>query len=239
ITMGSPAASAVSGPGIALTKAIDFPSGDQLISRPVLVRALLFVPWMSAIHDGIEPSALAMIRPDFPSMLPTKASERPSGDHAGCEPRVFSSPTRDDLPVESSRSHSWEAGGPGPSLLLIVYARRLPSGENCTEPTDRSLNRSALCRRVCARAAQGERASRAATTLEVGQRLINPLPWHGRPARGKREPDLVMAETDVPRRSVWPANDWADSRAAAQGRPLRHANFFTAPQHRPGECIGK
>src|SRR5216117_1589585 len=171
MTIGSPAASAVSGPGIALTKAIDFPSGDQLISRPVLVRGLLFVPWMSAIHDGFEPSPLAMIRPD--------------------------------LPVESSRSHSWEAGGPGPSLLLIVYARRLPSGENCTEPTDRSLNRSALCSRVCARVAQGERASTAATTLEAGQRLMKRLPWQGRPAGGKREPDLVMAETDVPRRSVW------------------------------------
>src|SRR5207247_2479326 len=140
--------------------------------------------WRSAIHDGFEPSPLAMIRPDFPSTLPTKASERPSGDHDGCDPRLFSSPTRDDLPVESSRSHSWEAGGPGPSLLLIEYARRLPSGESCTEPTDRSLNRSALCSRICARAPQGERASRAATTLEVGQRLIKHLPWHGRPARG-------------------------------------------------------
>ena len=79
---------------------------------------------------------------------------------------------------------------------------------------------------VGSRVAQGERASKAATTLEVGQRLINHLPWHGRAARGKRGPDLVVAETAMPRRSVWPANDWADSRAAAQGRPPTSRQLF-------------
>ena len=70
ITIGSPLASFVSGPGVACTYAIVFESGDQAMVLPVFVRALLLVSATSAIHAGDVPSPRATIRPDLPPVEP-------------------------------------------------------------------------------------------------------------------------------------------------------------------------
>ena len=70
INIGSPVASAVSGPGVAWTYASVFESGAHDSVRAVLVSALLLVPSTLAFHAGAEPSAALMNNPDLPPALP-------------------------------------------------------------------------------------------------------------------------------------------------------------------------
>src|SRR5262249_29216206 len=96
MTMGSPFASSVSGPGTALTKAIFVASGDQAMVLPVDGKGQL-VPWTADRNFLPDPSGRAMIRPDLSPSCPRKAIQRPSGDQTGPEEASFSAPTRSDF----------------------------------------------------------------------------------------------------------------------------------------------
>src|SRR6266513_1878816 len=80
--MGSPPASAVSGPGCADTYAICLLSGDQATVWPVVGRGL-FVPSIAVRNRFPAPSGRARIRPDLSPSLPEYAIHFPSGDHSG------------------------------------------------------------------------------------------------------------------------------------------------------------
>src|SRR5262245_37026547 len=82
MTMGSPDASAVSGPGRAERKAIRRLSGDQA-SRFPDSGMRLFVGSTGATKRTPEPSGRTTASPDFAPTRPSKASQRPSGDHSG------------------------------------------------------------------------------------------------------------------------------------------------------------
>src|SRR5512146_2398106 len=99
--MGSPVASFVSGPGVALTKAICFEAGDQAVVAPTICSGEL-VPSISARKRGDEPSAAHTYSPAFPApAMPWKAIARPSGDHTGLPPRASAPPTGAEFRVAS------------------------------------------------------------------------------------------------------------------------------------------
>src|SRR5262245_62781921 len=120
ITTGSPVASLVSGPAVACTNAMRVPSGDHAIVLPVSVSALLLVPSTSARCIGEDPSPRATIRPALVPVRPMYASDLPSGDQTGDEPRLCSSPTLVLRPPATSRIQSCVYGRPGPSLCCTV-----------------------------------------------------------------------------------------------------------------------
>src|SRR5262245_18011156 len=101
MTIGSPFASSVSGPGTALTKAIFLVSGDQAMLLPVDGKGQL-VPWTPDRNFRPDPSGCAIIRPDFSPSCPRKAIHRPSGDQMGPEETSFSPPIRRAFPSSKS-----------------------------------------------------------------------------------------------------------------------------------------
>src|SRR5438128_6054222 len=131
--MGSPVASAVSGPGTAWTKARRLESGDQAKRFPMVGSGLL-VPSSADKNFAAEPSGWDTIRPDLSPSLPLWAIHCPSGDHSGLPDDSFSFEKRTERPSARVITHSCEYGRPGPSLWLTVYARRAPSGESVTPP---------------------------------------------------------------------------------------------------------
>src|SRR6478735_4280537 len=82
ITIGSPVASAVSGPGTAETNAIRLLSGDHATVLPVVGSGLL-VPDISARNRAPVPSGRATTSPALSLTRPRYAIDRPSGDHSG------------------------------------------------------------------------------------------------------------------------------------------------------------
>src|SRR5262245_8484959 len=138
--MGSPLAASVSGPAVAEMNAICLPSGDHATRSPADGNGWL-VPCTGAMNVGCEPSARTVIKPDWPDWpdfsptRPKQAIKAPSGDHRAPPdaPSICVA-----LPVETSISHSCEYGAPGRSLIVTLYAMRVPSGENCVSATERS-----------------------------------------------------------------------------------------------------
>src|SRR5438874_13350512 len=82
ITIGSPVASAVSGPGVEETDAIRLPSGAHAIVCPDPGSGA-FVPLISATKRADDPSGLATTRPLFSPTRPRYAIHWLSGDHCG------------------------------------------------------------------------------------------------------------------------------------------------------------
>src|SRR5262249_57463128 len=93
MTTGSPVAAAVSGPGVALTKAIRLLSGDQAKAAPREGSGVL-VPSTLAIDRAPSPFAFAIIR----KPLLMNARLRPSGDQTGDDDWSPSVATRLVLP---------------------------------------------------------------------------------------------------------------------------------------------
>src|SRR5262249_31243456 len=125
-----------SGPGVADTKTIDFPSGDHAKRSPTWGSGLLD-PMTSAIGVAPPPSAFATMRPPLPSSVrPMNARRDESRDHRGADP---SSAPRHFAARPDARSAIQISvhGGPGRALLMTVNAARVPSGEHCTSPADR------------------------------------------------------------------------------------------------------
>src|SRR5580765_7178955 len=139
MTIGSPVASAVSGPGTEETNAMRLPSGDQVTVLPVVGSGLL-VPDISARKRAPLPSGCAITRPALSPTRPRYAIHWLSGDQVGLPEDSFSPPRRVALPSASVITHSWLYGRPAPSLFSIVYATRVASGETSTADTDRSFN---------------------------------------------------------------------------------------------------
>src|SRR6516162_5876270 len=100
MTIGSPVASAVSGPGTDDTNAIRFPSGDHATVLPV-VGSGLFVPDMSARNRAPVPSGCTIERPALSPTRPLYAIHCPSGDQLGFPDGSLSPPTRKVLPSAS------------------------------------------------------------------------------------------------------------------------------------------
>src|SRR5439155_499272 len=118
MTIGSAFVSG-SGPGVADTNTIDFPSGDHATRSPTWGSGLL-EPTTSAIGVAPLPSALATISAFFPSPVrPMNARRAPSRDHRGAEPssapRHFSA-----RPDAMSAVQISDHGGPG-RLLFVTY----------------------------------------------------------------------------------------------------------------------
>ena len=91
ITIGSPLASAVSGPGVDETNAIRLPSGDHATVRPLPGNGAL-VPDISATNRAPPPSARATTSPVLSPTLPRKAIDWPSGDQTGLPDASLSAP---------------------------------------------------------------------------------------------------------------------------------------------------
>src|SRR5262245_65064314 len=120
MTIGSPVASAVSGPGTLETNAICLPSGDHATVAPVVGSGLL-VPVISARNFALVPSGRAMARPVLSPTRPRYASHCPSGDHTGFPEPSFSPPNRTVLPSATVITQSWAHGRPVSSLFSNVY----------------------------------------------------------------------------------------------------------------------
>src|SRR5215469_4724561 len=105
--MGSPEASAVSGPGVAETKAICLLSGDQVTLAPWPGSGEL-LPFIRARKVAPEPSACATHRPDFSPSPPEYANHLPSGDQSGSDVASWSPPTRTDFRLARSMIETWE-----------------------------------------------------------------------------------------------------------------------------------
>src|ERR1700722_11471464 len=136
MTIGSPLASAVSGPGVAEINAICLLSGDHVTSAPVPGSGA-FVPLASAKNVGADPSGCPPASPCFPSAAPLNAIHRESGDHTAEPDTSCSPPIRVVLPLTTSSTHNCGQGRPGRSYLTTVYATNFPSGEIAAPPTDR------------------------------------------------------------------------------------------------------
>src|ERR1700722_880559 len=96
MTIGSPLASAVSGPGVAEINAICLLSGDHVTSAPVPGSGA-FVPLVSVKNVTDDPSGCTIASPCFPSAAPLNAIHRESGDHTADPDTSCSPPTRVDL----------------------------------------------------------------------------------------------------------------------------------------------
>src|SRR6185295_19007544 len=116
MTIGSPVASAVSGPGTDETNAMRLPSGDQATVAPVVGRGLL-VPDISARNFAPLPSGWAIASPLLSPTRPRYAIHWPSGDHTGLPDDSRSPPKRVDLPSAIVITHSCPYGRPAPSLF--------------------------------------------------------------------------------------------------------------------------
>ena len=119
ITIGSPVASAVSGPGVDETNAIRLPSGDQATVRP-LPGSGAFVPDISATNRAPAPSGRATTSPVLSPTRPRYAIDWPSGDQSGLPDGSLSAPKRTLLPSASVITQSWPYGRPVPSLLSTM-----------------------------------------------------------------------------------------------------------------------
>src|SRR5712692_2977825 len=106
MTIGSPVASAVSGPGTADTNAIRLLSGDHATVLPVPGSGA-FVPDISTTNRAPLPSARATASPDLSPARPRYAIHCPSGDHSGLVDGSFSPPKRTVLPSASVITHNW------------------------------------------------------------------------------------------------------------------------------------
>src|SRR5262245_16779256 len=146
MTIGSPVASAVSGPGTLETNAICLPSGDHATVAPVVGSGLL-VPVISARNFAPVPSGRAIARPLLSPTRPRYAIHCPSGDHTGLAEPSFSPPNRTVLPSATVITQIWPQGRPAPSLFSTLYATRVPSGDTRTPATERNFNKSPDCTR--------------------------------------------------------------------------------------------
>src|ERR1700722_8917906 len=136
MTIGSPLASAVSGPGVAEINAICLLSGDQVTSAPVPGNGA-FVPLVSVKNVVEVPSGCTTPSPCFPSAAPSYAIHRESGDQTAPPDTSCSPPIRVVFPLATSSTHNCGRGLPGRSYRTTVYATNFPSGEIDAPPTDR------------------------------------------------------------------------------------------------------
>ena|ERR1700690_583242 len=119
MTIGSPVASAVSGPGTALTKASRLESGDHAKRFPVVGNGAL-VHCRADMNFAPEPSGWATINPDWSPSLPLYAIHWPSGDHSAPPDDSFSFENSVERPSANVMTTNCEYGLPGPSLRLMV-----------------------------------------------------------------------------------------------------------------------
>src|SRR5579883_424245 len=143
MTIGSPVASAVSGPGVADTYAICRLSGDQVTDCPCPGSGE-FDPETSATCVASDPSGCTTQSPDWLPSPPSYAIHFPSGDQCSCDARDLSPPSRVAFCVARSMTQSCAYGRPGSSRITTVYATVRPSGERATCPTFRKRDRSPL-----------------------------------------------------------------------------------------------
>ena len=142
MTIGSPLASAVSGPAVADTNAICLPSGDHATSDPCIGIGA-FVPSIAARNRAPVPSARTTDNPFLSPTLPLNASHAPSPDQCGSLERP--SPMTTFFFVARSMMLICGTGRPVFSLRSIAYATRFPSGEMATLVTERRRYKSLLC----------------------------------------------------------------------------------------------
>src|SRR6476619_2448089 len=95
--MGSPVASAVSGPATDDTNAIRLPSGAHAIVLPDPGSGA-FVPLSSASHFAPDPSGFATTRPDLSPTRPRYAIHWLSDDRSGFPDGSLSAPKRTLFP---------------------------------------------------------------------------------------------------------------------------------------------
>src|SRR5438045_6545032 len=105
MTIGSPFAASVSGPGTEDTYATRLLSGDQATVRPVPGSGA-FVPVISATKRTPLPSGRATTRPVLPAARPRYAIHCESGDHWGSPDGSLSPPNRTDFVSASVITHS-------------------------------------------------------------------------------------------------------------------------------------
>src|SRR5262245_25696172 len=105
MTMGSPLASAVSGPATDWTKPIRLRSGAHAIVLPDPGSGA-FVPVSSASHLAPDPSGFAMTRPDLSPTWPRYAIHWLSGDHSGFPEGSLSAPKRTLFPSAIVITHN-------------------------------------------------------------------------------------------------------------------------------------
>src|ERR1700733_912740 len=126
MTIGSPVASAVSGPAVAEMNAICSLSGDHVTSAPVPGSGA-FVPLASLKNVMEDPSGCTTANPCLPSAAPLYAIHRESGDHTGDPDTSCSAPIREVFPLATSSTHNCGQGLPGRSYRNTVYATNFPS----------------------------------------------------------------------------------------------------------------
>src|SRR4029450_13829126 len=97
MTIGSPFAAAIAGPGVAETNAIRLPSGDH-VGLVLLPGSGAFVPATSASSLALLPFGLAIPRPLFSPTRPRYAIHWPSGDQCGSSDESLSAPQPTLLP---------------------------------------------------------------------------------------------------------------------------------------------
>src|SRR3989441_609842 len=202
MTIGSPFASAVSGPGTDDTNAIRFPSGDHATLVP-MPGSGAFVPVIAARNLAPVPSGFAIASPLVPSTRPRYAIHWPSGDHCGSPDDSLSPPKRTVFPSASVITEIWPYGRPDPSLLSTTYATRVPSGDSWTAVTARSLNRSLLCKRFFDDAACGMPSASATVSIRHCGRMMGPFAMLAGPtplARARRRRFASLPSSGPPQR---------------------------------------
>ena len=105
MTIGSPVALAVSGPGTDDTNAIRLPSGDHAIVAPLPGSGAL-VPVISARKRAPDPSGRETTSPVLSPTRPRYTSDWPSADHTGLPDESRSPPTRTVFPSATVITHS-------------------------------------------------------------------------------------------------------------------------------------
>src|SRR5579871_663888 len=103
--MGSPVASAVSGPATELTKAICLLSGDHVRDCPSSGSGAFDLA-TGATKVSSLPSARTVQTPSWFPSAPTNAIDLPSGDQWGSAALALSPPTREAFWVATSTSQS-------------------------------------------------------------------------------------------------------------------------------------
>jgi len=119
MTMGSPLASSVSGPGVEETDAMRVPSGDHEMRSPSPGSGWL-VPLVATSRRASEPSGCETMSPaPSPASSPrsSQATSEPSGDQ---RPLDDSFPSGVERPVSRSVIQARDRGRPGLSALVTL-----------------------------------------------------------------------------------------------------------------------
>src|SRR5271169_3640674 len=119
MTIGSPVASPVSGPGCEETYAIRWLSGDHAMFFPVVGSGAL-VPSKGPRYFLSLPSGRATSMPDLVPRRPEYAIHFPSGDHSGSPDGSSAALRQIDFRSTTVMIQSCATGRSGPSFRTIV-----------------------------------------------------------------------------------------------------------------------